>query len=164
MKKIKIKLTTLHNNPLDGTFKVWWTNGYLSRSGFTAISIRMDPDSDYAIRTSIRPLAEYPRRRAQQTPDLCFAEMASSWLHPVFYIHRGLVQLDRLPPTVPALRNSIRCLQCPFFETRPLLWLPWLGATFGPNLFTRTVKQWLWISSLFLDNLITKPAEQLRLS
>lgn len=49
----------------------------------------MDPDSEYAIRTSILPLAEYPRRRAQQTPDLCFAEMASEWLHPVFLYADG---------------------------------------------------------------------------
>lgn len=87
--KIKIKLTNVVNNPLDGTMKASLTSGYLSRSGFTAISIRMDPDSDYAIRTSILPLAEYPRRRARQAPDLCFAEMASSWLHPVFLYTDG---------------------------------------------------------------------------
>lgn len=40
-------MTNVYNIPSDGMLRVNFTGGYLSRSGFTAISIRMDPDSVY---------------------------------------------------------------------------------------------------------------------
>lgn len=132
------------------------TSGYLSRSGFTAISIRMDPDSDYAIRTSILPLAEYPLRQARQTPDLCFAEMASSWLHPFFYtltarpIGWTSSVCPRPPefyslPSVSVLRNT------------PLVVAVLTRSNFRANLIARTVKRCHWI---FTDNLFARTIEQ----
>lgn len=132
--KIQIKTKTFYNNLHDGTIKVSLTGGYLSRSAFTAISIRMDPDCDYAIRTSILPLAGYPRRRAPLSPDLCFAEMASSWLHPLFLYTEGSSNWVDFLRVSPPSGTLFAAFSVRSFKHAPLLWLLyWLEQLSGPT-------------------------------
>lgn len=79
-------MTNVYNIPSDGMLKVNFTGGYLSRSGFTAISIRMDPDSVYSY-SNLDPFqfVSYLHCSLRCTPLFRFVEMATMRLHPVFY-------------------------------------------------------------------------------
>lgn len=79
-------MTNVYNIPSDGMLKVNFTGGYLSRRGFTAISIRMDPDSVYSY-SDLDPFqfVSYRHCSLRCTPLFRFVEMATMRLHPVFY-------------------------------------------------------------------------------
>ncbi|KAM7373593.1 hypothetical protein PAMP_008434 [Pampus punctatissimus] len=103
----KKRIRIVHNIPSDGKLRVNFTGRYLSRSGLTAISIGMDPDSVLARLNpgsdSVRPVSPLPAAgKLPQSPSLKWrrCDYTRSFIHQPYH---------------PIGRTTSECLRPPSF-------------------------------------------------
>lgn len=109
----KIK-SNVYNIPPDGKLRVNFTGRYLSRSGLTAISIRMDPDSVFSQTQTWTRLCSSVFSAPRHGELLYSASL--KWRRCDYtrsFIDQPSTLLDRPPQNVNALEVPIRCFRCP---------------------------------------------------
>lgn len=126
-------MTNVYNIPSDGKLRVNFTGRYLSRSGLTAISTGMDPDSVFSKTEIGIRLCSSVFSAPRQNKLLLSASL--KWRRCDYtraYKDKPFTLLVSLTQNVHALRSPIRYSKCQSESPHPLiLWLHY--QSFGPT-------------------------------